>query len=348
MIKRYTELDAFRGIAAVLVVMFHLTIGEPQSQLGFKFGVTGVDLFFIISGFVIFMSISKVSSPLEFIFNRISRLYPTYWACVTITFLLKIIQSVVFGKILKHSFLDYLGNMTMFQYLFKIKDIDGSYWTMYVEMLFYIFIVILFATKQIKFIVQIGSVILFFIFINDLWLENSFSFLSQIHKIYPLINHFPLFFAGIIFYKIMNYNLLEKKLLLLYNFLIPICFCVQLLLFDNGGRSSGYIIFQEYFLILLVYFSIFTLFVYKKIGFIVNKTTLFLGKISFSLYLIHQYVGAGIIIPIFIRFLHLGYWVSHIFALVIVIILAGLITYFIEIPMSKKMNNSLKTRFLKT
>lgn len=54
--NRYTELDALRGIAALMVVFFHFTMDRPQGQMGFKLGVTGVDLFFIISGFVIFMS----------------------------------------------------------------------------------------------------------------------------------------------------------------------------------------------------------------------------------------------------------------------------------------------------
>ena len=84
--NRYQELDALRGIAAIMVVLFHFTMGRKEANLGFKLGTTGVDMFFIISGFVIFMSINKVKTSGEFIINRISRLYPTYWACVTFTF----------------------------------------------------------------------------------------------------------------------------------------------------------------------------------------------------------------------------------------------------------------------
>ena len=47
---RYKELDALRGIAALVVVLFHLTMEREQAKLGFELGVTGVDLFFIISG----------------------------------------------------------------------------------------------------------------------------------------------------------------------------------------------------------------------------------------------------------------------------------------------------------
>jgi peptidoglycan/LPS O-acetylase OafA/YrhL len=91
--KRFQELDALRGIAALLVVVFHFTMHRPQSELGFKYGITGVDLFFIISGFVIFMSINNVNSAKEFVVNRITRLYPTYWACVTTTYIASVIIS---------------------------------------------------------------------------------------------------------------------------------------------------------------------------------------------------------------------------------------------------------------
>ena len=60
--NRFQELDALRGIAALMVVFFHFTIGRPEAKLGFKLGTTGVDLFFIISGFVIFILRVKKNS----------------------------------------------------------------------------------------------------------------------------------------------------------------------------------------------------------------------------------------------------------------------------------------------
>lgn len=85
--KRYEELDALRRIAALMVVFFHFTLGRPEAKLGFKLGTTGVDLFFIISGLVIFMSLTRVKTSLDFVINRVSRLYPTYWTCATFTFI---------------------------------------------------------------------------------------------------------------------------------------------------------------------------------------------------------------------------------------------------------------------
>ena len=70
---RYKELDALRGFAALFVVFFHYTTHTAYASSFLELGVTGVDLFFIISGFVIFMSIGQVSSAREFIINRFAR-----------------------------------------------------------------------------------------------------------------------------------------------------------------------------------------------------------------------------------------------------------------------------------
>lgn len=82
--------QAFRGLAALMVVAFHgLSIQEkylPGSMFLpqiFNLGQTGVDLFFVISGFVmVVVSQSKVYSTggvAAFLRNRMLRIYPTYW-----------------------------------------------------------------------------------------------------------------------------------------------------------------------------------------------------------------------------------------------------------------------------
>lgn len=61
-LSRYEELDALRGIAALMVVLFHFTMYRQETKFGFKLGTTGVDLFFLISGFVIIMSLIKIKN----------------------------------------------------------------------------------------------------------------------------------------------------------------------------------------------------------------------------------------------------------------------------------------------
>ena len=75
--------------------------------------------------------------------------------------------------------------------------------------------------------------------------------------------------------------------------------------------------------------------------------TLYLGKISFALYLLHQVIATQILIPYFMEDLGFGFWTAAFaLAMPIIIIIAILITYFIEIPLGKKLNKVLKSRFL--
>ncbi|MFT3704045.1 MAG: acyltransferase [Agriterribacter sp.] len=331
---RYNELDALRGIAAIFVLLFHYTLHRPQANLGFRFGVTGVDLFFIISGFVIFMTLKKVKDSSEFIIGRISRLYPTYWACVTFTFILICISAVNSGS--RIDFVQYLVNLTMFQYYFRIRDIDGPYWTLLIEMVFYISIILIFYFKMMRFLKPIGisvavtAAVLCFFFGNNKIVEKIF-------WVIPLLSFIPLFLAGIIFYEI--YTVKEK---LLQNYLIiALCFICQITLFPKG-RSAEYITTPEYFLVLICYFSLFILFVHHKLNFIVTGVTIFLGKISYSVYLIHQYISIKVIIPYLTDTLHINFWIAALgVALPVVLILASLLTYYVDIPCRKLMKESL-------
>jgi peptidoglycan/LPS O-acetylase OafA/YrhL len=337
--KRYEELDALRGIAALLVVLFHLTMRRPEYNTFFKLGVTGVDLFFIISGFVIFMSLQKISSGADFIINRVSRLYPTYWVSVTFTFVLLISYSIYKceGNIDK-KLIQYLGNLTMFEFYLRIPYLDGPYWTLIIEMLFYIFILFLFQKKWFNYLSAIGIVLCSSIVLLTHYYFDI-NYIKRIIKWLPLLQFLPLFFAGTTFYKIY-----KKNDNLVYNYsIIVFCFICQVVLFPYAGLSKKFISWTEYNIMLFVYFSLFLLFVNNRLTFIVNKTTLFFGKISYALYLIHQFISSNFIIPFFYSKLGLNFWVVAFFIdLPIVIGIATFITFKIEAPYSKKMKEKLR------
>jgi peptidoglycan/LPS O-acetylase OafA/YrhL len=336
--NRYDELDALRGIAALSVVFFHLTMGRPEGQSFFKLGVTGVELFFIISGFVIYMSLNKIKSSLEFVINRTSRLYPTYWTVVTFTFFLISIKSFYkFNTFPPDNLTIYLGNMTMFQYCLGIRDLDGPYWTMIIEMVFYIGILFLFHFRALKFLNIIG-ITLSIVAVIMATFQSNFVILNRILHLLPVLNFIPLFFAGTILYKIH-----QNKSKLLQNYIILIiCLICQIALFRYSGSAPHYITHLEFAIMLTIYISLFILFVNGKLRFIVSKTTLFFGKISFPLYLIHQEISLEVIIPALTRKFHMNFWIASFFvALPIVIILASLITFYIEIPVRKQMREKL-------
>lgn len=335
---RIEELDALRGIAALIVVFFHFTMGRPEANIGFKYGTTGVDLFFIISGFVIFMSLTKVNNSVDFIINRVSRLYPTYWASVTFTFLLICIVSII-GNVGKINFIHYLGNMTMFEFYLNMPYLDGAYWTMIIEMLFYCSILILFHFKKINYLNIIGISLSITVVVLTHCFYQNYSLVQFLIKWIPLLQFIPLFFAGTLFY-----NIFEKNTKLFQNYsLILICLICQIFLFDYAGSYNRFLNHFEYSIMLIIHFTIFVLFVNNKLKWIVNKYTLYLGKISFALYLTHQFLSLSFIIPFLTNRLNVNLYVTFFIALVSIILVASFITFYIEIPMGKKMKAKLRS-----
>ena len=138
---RLHGVDALRGLAAVLVVLFHFTTRYSQkfghlSEPAFSvpWGNLGVNLFFMVSGFVIFMTLDRVARPMDFVVSRFSRLYPAYWVAAALTFLVLTVFPEL-GRTL--SLQQAVSNGLMFEGLFGVPPIDGAYWTLEVELLFY-------------------------------------------------------------------------------------------------------------------------------------------------------------------------------------------------------------------
>src|SRR5436190_1602313 len=82
----------------------------------FKYGYLGVELFFIVSGFVILLTALNRSAR-EFVVSRGTRLYPAFWTCVTITFLAIL---TIGGSRYSATWPQYLANLTMLQEFMKI------------------------------------------------------------------------------------------------------------------------------------------------------------------------------------------------------------------------------------
>ncbi len=90
---RITELDALRGLAALGVVLYHF-LTRFQEMYGrehlafwdFNVGGYGVWLFFMLSGYVIFMTLDRTRSLFDFAVGRASRLFPTFWVAVAVSF----------------------------------------------------------------------------------------------------------------------------------------------------------------------------------------------------------------------------------------------------------------------
>ncbi|MFL0399010.1 acyltransferase family protein [Micrococcus luteus] len=144
---RFRELDGLRGIAALAVVFSHYTGAHnshyPQDPAAFHdaaWGAAGVQLFFIISGFVIFMSARGARRPSDFAISRAARLYPPYWISLVFAVVLLLLHPVpgfpfTWGQA--------LVNLTMVQRWVGVDNVVDVYWTLAVEMQFYVIILIL-------------------------------------------------------------------------------------------------------------------------------------------------------------------------------------------------------------
>jgi len=342
--NRYKDLDALRGIAALMIVLYHFATVRPNPIHAFYWADTGVDMFFIISGFVIFMSINKVRNVKDFAISRFSRLFPSYWFCLTITAIIQVIAlklNFVHNTSTQISWLKYISNLTMFQRYFGYTNIDGPYWTLIIEMLFYVGIAILFKFNRIKNIFCIGCLLVSISFINDyLGITVPDWPFSKILLWIPIIKYISLFFAGILFYKLIKQEGNKLKLYLT----ILACYLVQIKIYSNVP-ITGHDRYIIHSIVLALIFVVFILFINQKLSFITNNVTLFFGKISYSLYLIHQYIGANILLAGFERILHLPILASIPIAFIIVIFIAYLINKFIEVPGGKYLNATLNNHF---
>lgn len=138
---RLTEIDALRGLAALAVVLFHYTTRFTEvfganltPSISFPDGHYGVNLFFIISGFVIFMTLDRTTRPMDFVVSRFSRLFPAYWAAIILTFSITHLLGLP-DKLVDATTAFY--NLIMIHGFFRIPHVDGVYWTLEVELLFY-------------------------------------------------------------------------------------------------------------------------------------------------------------------------------------------------------------------
>jgi peptidoglycan/LPS O-acetylase OafA/YrhL len=146
-IGRLSHLDALRGIAAVLVMIQHSvtivakhpsapewyrTFAEIFNGAYYSPGRTGVVAFFLISGFVVPFSLKRPNALAGFAISRFFRLYPAYWVslflAVTVLPLLGIAQYPVKQVV---------ANITMVQFGLGQPNVIGAYWTLFIEMAFY-------------------------------------------------------------------------------------------------------------------------------------------------------------------------------------------------------------------
>ncbi|MEV4345549.1 acyltransferase [Actinoplanes sp. NPDC049596] len=208
--SRIVVLDGIRLLAAVMVAFYHFAgrtdvtgawdtspaVAVSRIHDVAKYGWLGVELFFIISGFVICMSAWGRDTN-SFIRSRFLRLFPAYWAAVLITSAIVHLWPVIATA---PPITDILVNLTMMQWPLGVHGVEGVYWTLWAEARFYLlFAVLLWRGLTLERVMWFGYGWL---------LASAIAYTSKERLLIIVLQpeYAPLFVAGIAFYLIHRFG----------------------------------------------------------------------------------------------------------------------------------------------
>lgn len=316
--KYINSIVSLRGIASISVCIFHLVLGtstlfDANSWIKeiSKFGYLGVEIFFIISGFVIPYSMMSNNFTLSklggFLTRRSLRVEIPYVFSIALVLLLNTIsQFISNNNILSINIETLLANIFYLPDFLKLPWILPVYYTLKIEFQYYILIGLMFT-----FFVSNNKII-------QLTAYLSFIALSFFEAL-ELFKYLPLFLIGITTFLYKTVKLDKREFVISIIVLLGITF------------------YQFYLEVLCVSLISILYILYMNSG---GRVLDFLGKISFSLYLVHIPVG-GKIINLGLRYISKGYqeYLLFLFALLSSIAAAYIFYMIIESPAQKISKN---------
>ncbi|WP_217166687.1 acyltransferase [Streptomyces sp. AC512_CC834] len=337
--NRLAALDGLRFLAALSVVVFHF-VGQvpstmetiwgrpvesvfPTAHPYVAYGRLGVELFFLISGFVICMS-AWGRSPRDFFISRVTRLYPMYWAAVAISAcVIYFIAGDPFGKPPARVI---FANLTMLQTPLGVEDLDSVYWTLWPELCFYLTFAV---------VVWKGLTYQRVVIYCGLWTVAAVLAPSaDIHLLTLLVNppSAPYFIAGMAFYLMYRY----RPTPLLWG-IVAMSWLVALhyLLTPDGGRLNwdswqpgrGWLV-----LVITVFFLLIAAVALGWTSRIRWRGLTVAGTLTFPLYLLHDTIGVNVLH-------HFGDradpWVMVGITVAALVALAYLVQRFVERPVAR-------------
>lgn len=315
--RRLTELDALRGIGALAVVIFHYTTrfhekfpDAPHVPFGFFGGNYRVLLFFAISGFAIFFTLDKVRTVPDFLLNRFSRLYPAYWVAMLLTLTVEYLGRVTALQIPS---LDIVANVTMLEGFVFLQAVDGAYWTLTVEIAFYVSMLMLWKGPGTK---RLEPVLL--LWLAAKWLLAFWPGMPERIVMLLVLRYIPFFAIGMLSYRVWA----GKRS---WTQQMPYLAAVLLTtaLFDTS----------DLLLVGVLLIGCFWAMVEGKLGFLCVRPLLWIGSISYSLYLVHQNIGFVVMLKADAA--GLSPWLGFALAIAIAISLGAAVNHYVEKPAAK-------------
>lgn len=284
------HIDALRGIAVVLVVLFHIW---PSY---FSFGYVGVDIFFVISGFlitqIIFTGLENNKFSLKkFYRNRIRRIFPSLIAVLVVLLVLGYIffsptELAQVGKHIQASSFFYenfqlIREIGYWDEVAQLKPLLHC-WSLAIEEQFYIFwpllLVIIYKLKLNNIITF--SILCFFLFA----LPRHF----EINEFYNIISRsWQLAFGGYAFILSYYFKWIPAALKKIYLYIYILFFISILISYNNQQYSTA-----KTLIVVLGTMAIIVLLsnINFKSAIFSNDILIFVGLISYPLYLIHYVI----------------------------------------------------------
>ena len=291
-----------------------------------NFGMIGVSLFFLITGFLTPQSIEKYKK--KYLSNRLIRIFPTYIVGLIFTVLVIYGSSLINNVVFPYKIDTILKNMTLLRLWFWAPSIDGVSWTLECQLFFSIICYVgvigrISSDKSIPIFLMISSL---YVFLNsryfDLWIEINFK-----EYIFFYASDFMLTFSAFI---IIGYiiSLSSIKNLggwktILYISIAFICFGIDIkCLFPND--------FGVYFLNYMIGITIFCLFYLYRDK--ISEVSFFnrVAAISYPFYIVHGAAGYSLL---YIFKDRLGSWcLSFIITIFIIVGVSVLLHRLVELP----------------
>ncbi|MBD2156186.1 acyltransferase [Leptolyngbya sp. FACHB-16] len=297
---RFTLIDGLRGIAALAVAGYHFYLGSPLHEplskviptpfgLLLSYGWLGVEVFFVISGFVIAYSLRESEITLAFLGNfalrRILRLSPPYWITIALALFIKGVSNLVLSDRIAAlpSSSVVLAHIVYLQNVLNMDNIVPVFWTLCLEIQFYFVFIILISidqrlSKKKSNLSSFFSPLLFFVlFLGSLILRTTSQESIQ-SFLYP---YWYMFFMGS-----LTWWVLEKKIHTTFYWLYIAIMIVPLVHHWDIRILAT----------LITGLSIYLASLGNQLDhWLDNRWQQYLGKISYSFYLVHIPIGMSLI-----------------------------------------------------
>lgn len=288
--SRIVELDALRALAAINLMLFHFTHVYSvkygyTSDLGFEFpwGKYGVQLFFMLSGFVNAMTLLKKKVPSQFLASRFIRILPVYYVVVGVNLLL--LQMSPFKEQVEFTWPAVVANLTLLPNLFGFECLEPVTWTLQIEILFYgiltsLFLLGAFRRPLLTMMGYLGVCLVGCLSIPAAEVGSPMSG-WQIAREALLLEYMPLLIIGMLLQQIRFEGVFKAPYIagiLAAATVFHVC--------DQHGHNPA---------VTVLLTAILWLAAYGKLPVLRLKPLMFISTISYSLYLLHDNLGCFVI-----------------------------------------------------